>query len=230
MTPRSRPAPARRALLAWWAATAAAAIAAALMTTIPVLAAVPPAAYEAAFQQFQRAAGGGDAATIEQAAEQFGRLVASEPGDPVLLAYSGAATTMRATTTMLPWRKMAFADEGLAQIDKALALLTPELDTLQHKGVASSLETRFVAATTFLRLPAMFNRHARGAKLLDEVLKSPMLAAAPLGFRAAVWMRAGDEAANDKRRDDARQWLQQVVTSGAPQAAVAQARLKELAP
>ena len=200
------------------------------MTTIPVLAAVPPAAYEAAFQQFQRAAGGGDAATIEQAAEQFGRLVASEPGDPVLLAYSGAATTMRATTTMLPWRKMAFADEGLAQIDKALALLTPELDTLQHKGVASSLETRFVAATTFLRLPAMFNRHARGAKLLDEVLKSPMLAAAPLGFRAAVWMRAGDEAASDKRRDDARQWLQQVVTSGAPQAAVAQARLKELAP
>jgi hypothetical protein len=230
MTPRSRPAPARRALLAWWAATAAAAIAAALMTTIPVLAAVPPAAYEAAFQQFQRAAGGGDAATIEQAAEQFGRLVASEPGDPVLLAYSGSATTMRATTTMLPWRKMAFADEGLAQIDKALALLTPELDTLQHKGVASSLETRFVAATTFLRLPTMFNRHARGAKLLDEVLKSPMLAAAPLGFRAAVWMRAGDEAANDKRRDDARQWLQQVVTSGAPQAAVAQARLKELAP
>ena len=233
MTPRktiSRATPTpRRALLAWWLATAASLVAAMLMATGPVHAAVSPQAYTAAFQEFQRAAGG-DEKSIDPAAEQFGRLVSSEPGDPVLLAYSGAATAMRATTTMLPWKKLSFADEGLAQVDKALTLLNAGHDMLMHNGVPATLEARFVAANTFLRMPSAFNRHARGARLLDEVLKSPLFATAPLGFRAAVWMRAADEAANDKHNDQARQWFQQVIASGAPQAATAQAKLKDLKP
>jgi hypothetical protein len=220
----------RRALAAWWGAVVAASLAAMLMTAGPAFSAVPREAYEAAFGIFQKAANGGDEPTIVSAAEQFGRLAAGEPADPVLLAYSGAATAMRANTTMLPWRRLAFADEGLGQIDKALAMLGNEHDTLLHRNVPASLETRFVAASTFLRLPSMFNRHARGARLLDDVLKSPLLAASPLPFRAAVWLRAADEAAAAKRPDEARQWLQQVVASGAPQAAHAQAKLKEMAP
>jgi hypothetical protein len=192
-TPRSRTS--RRALLTWWAASVGAFVAATLMATGPLHAAVPAPAFDAAFQQFQQASARGEAKTIEAAAEQFGRLAAAAPGDPVLLAYSGAATTMRATTTMLPWRKLAHADEGLAQIDKALALLASGHDMPLYRNVPASLETRFVAASTFLRLPAMFNRQARGARLLDEVVKSPLLAAAPEGFRAAVARRAADEAA-----------------------------------
>lgn len=231
MTHTLRPATIRRrALVAWWGPAAAAVLASLLMISGPLVAAAPEPAYDAAFSVFQQAAAGGDAKAIEAAAEQFGRLAAAEPADPVLLAYSGAATAMRATTTMLPWRKLAFADEGLAQLDKALALLNAEHDALLHKNVPATLEARFVAASTFLRLPAMFNRHARGARLLDEVLKSPLLPAAPAGFRAAVWMRAADEAAADKRPNDARQWLQQVVASGAPQATGAQAKLKAIAP
>lgn len=226
---RGRTTLSRRALLACWAATTAAAAAATLMLARPAPAAVPAPAFGAALQQFLRAAGG-DAKAIEPAAEQFARLAAATPGDPVLLAYSGAATAMRATTTLLPWRKLAFADEGLAQIDKALALLGAEHDTLLHNSVAASLETRFTAANTFLRLPTVFNRHARGAGLLDEVLKSPLLASAPAAFRAAVWLRAADEAAQSQRNDEARQWLRQVVASGAPLAAGAQAKLKELKP
>ena len=229
MMPTARSSASRRALLAWWAAVTAASLAATLMIAAPVQAAVPPAAYTAAFQQFQRAAGG-DAGAIEGAAEQFGKLSADEPADPVLLAYSGAATTLRATITVLPWRRLSYADEGLGQIDKALSMLTPEHDALLHNHVPSSLEARFVAASTFLRLPGMFNRHARGARLLDEVLKSPLFDTAPVGFRAAVWMRAADEAAGEKRPDDARRWLQQVVASGAPQAPGAQAKLKEMTP
>ena len=131
---------------------------------------------------------------------------------------------------MMPWRKMGFADEGLAQVDKALAMIGPAHDTLLHRGVPASLEARFTAASTFLRMPAMMNRHARGARLLDEVIKNPLLAASPVGFRATVWMRAADEAAADRHPEQARQWLQQVATSGAPQAAVAQAKLKEMTP
>ena len=233
MTHPPRSSTSRRALLGWWLATATmviATIVATLMIASPLLAAVPPPAFEAAFAQFQKAASTGGSDAIETAAEQFGKLAASDPADPVLLAYSGSATAMRATTTMMPWRKMGFADEGLAQIDKALAMLDPAHDTLQHRGVPASLEVRFTAASTFLRMPAMMNRQPRGTRLLDEVLKSPLLAATPVGFRASVWMRAAETAAADKHPDQARQWLQQVAASGAPQAAMAQARLKEMTP
>ena len=74
----------------------------------------------------------------------------------------------------------------------------------------------------------MFNRHERGARLLDEVLKSPLFDAAPAGFKASVWLRAGLEAQKAQRTDEARQWLQKAAASGAPQAAAAQARLKAL--
>jgi hypothetical protein len=194
--------------------------------TLPALA-FDPSAYEAAFQQFQRAAAG-DEEAIEPAAQQFGALSLAEPADPVLLAYAGAATSMRARTTLLPWKKMSFAEDGLAQLDKALSMLAPAHEKLLHRGTPAALEARFVAAGTFLAMPSMFNRQPRGAKLLDEVLASPQLAAAPLGFKGAVWLRAGSAALADKRADDARRWFQQVISSGAPQAPAAQARLKEL--
>ena len=78
-------------------------------------------------------------------------------------------------------------------------------------------------------MPSMFNRTARGRRLLDEVLQSPLLEASPLPFRGTVWLRAGVAAAADNRPADARRWFEQVVSSGAPQAGAAQAKLKELA-
>ncbi len=186
------------------------------------------ASFEAAFSEFQRANGGVDAA-VEVAAERFASLLLADPANPVLLAYSGAATAMRARTTWLPWKKMNFAEDGLAQIDKALALLTAAHDAPMYRGTPASVETRFTAASVYLALPGLFNRYARGAKLLDEVLASPLLAAAPMAFRGAVWLRAGVEALADKRPDDAKRLLQQVLSSGAPQADRAQAKLQELA-
>jgi hypothetical protein len=130
---------------------------------------------------------------------------------------------------VLPWKKLAYADDGLARLDKALSLLQPAHDAPLHRNTPASLETRFVAANTFLGMPSMFNRQARGRRLLDEVLQSPLLAASPLPFRGTVWLRAGVAAAADNRPADARRWFEQVVSSGAPQADAAQAKLKELA-
>jgi hypothetical protein len=186
-----------------------------------------PTSFAGAFTQFQHALAG-ESAAIDEAARQWRELSDAAPADPVPRAYAGAATAMRATTTLLPWRKMSYAEDGLALIDKALAMLTPAHDAPAHQGVPASLETRLIAATTFLGLPSMFNRSARGAKLLDEVLHSPLLDSAPLPFRGSVWMTAAKEADKAKRPDEARQWLQKVSTSGAPQAAAAQAKLKAM--
>ncbi|MEW6707099.1 MAG: hypothetical protein AB1430_19805 [Pseudomonadota bacterium] len=149
----------------------------------------PEPQFQAAFAQFQHALEGDDDAT-EQAAEAFGRLAQAEPADPVLQAYAGAAVAMKARSTLLPWKKMGYAEEGLARIDKALALLQPAHDTLLHRGTPASLETRFVAATTFLGMPPMFHRHARGAALLEQVLSSPLFAQSPQPFQATVRARA----------------------------------------
>jgi hypothetical protein len=184
-------------------------------------------AYAQAEAQFQHAREG-DKNAVEPAAKLWAEQAAAHPADPVAKAYAGAATALQATTTLLPWRKMGYAEDGLALIDKALAMLTPAHDTALYRGVPVSLETRFVAASTFLGLPGMFNRSARGAKLLSEVLNSPLMNQAPLGFQAAVWMVAANEAHKAQRQEDANARWQKVVASGAPQAPAAQAQLKGL--
>lgn len=197
--------------------------------TVTLAAALPDrsAVHAAALAQFSRAVAGDDSA-VDAALAQWRALMAADPAQPVWRAYAGAATAMQARSTLLPWKKMAYADDGLALIDKALAQLGPAHDSQLVGGVPASLRVRFTAASTFNALPAMFNRGDRGARLMDGLLKSPLLAAAPLAFRGAVWLSAADDAARAQRADESRQWLQKLAASGAPQAAAAQARLKAL--
>lgn len=174
------------------------------------------------------AAQAGDAAALQRAADAFEALLRAQPGNPVLLAYSGAATAMKASTTMLPWKKMGFAEDGLAQLDKALDLLTTAHDAPLYRHTPAVLETRLTAANTFLAVPGFMNRGERGAKLLQQVLDSPLLATSPLPFRGVVWMRAGRQAQRDQRTADARRWYGLVVAQNAPQGKDAQAALKDL--
>jgi hypothetical protein len=220
-SPLQRPSLARRA------ATLALAGAVLLAPMAPVLAATDDTAVAAALAEFQRALGGEQSA-IEPAATQLMKLSQEKPANPVLRAYAGAATAMRASTTLLPWKKLNHAEDGLALVDKALAQLTPAHDAPLYRHVPATLEVRFTAAGTFLAMPSMFNRHERGLKLLDEVAKSPLMDAAPPPFKGLVWMRAGQEAAKAQRNAEAREWFQKVSASGAPQAPAAQARLKDL--
>lgn len=190
--------------------------------------AAPEAAFQSAFQNFI-AASAGDSARAEPAADAFDALLKAEPANPVLMAYAGASTALRAATTMLPMKKMAYAEDGLALLDKSLALLTPAHDGPVQHGTPGVLEVKFVAANTFLAVPSFMNRGARGAKLLNEVLESPLFASAPLPFKGNVWMRAASLAIKEQRAADARRYLNEVIAQGAPQADAAKAKLKDLA-
>ena len=205
----------------------------ALATLASLVAAGPACAaadapFQSAFQSFAQAQAG-DKSAVDTAADAFETLLKTEPTNPVLMAYAGASTTMKATTTSLPWKKMGFAEDGLAQLDKALAMLTPAHDAPLQRGTPGALEVRFVAATTFLGVPPFMNRAERGAKLLGEVLASPLFERAPLPFKGAVWMRAAALAAKDQRKDDARRYFNEVIEHAAPQAEAARVKLKELA-
>ena len=204
---------------------------AALTAGVPALdawaAGVDTGAVAQAVDRLQQAATGQSEA-IEDVLQRFQRLHATDPSDPVLRAYLGAATSMRATTTWMPWKKMQHAEDGLALIDKALAQLGPAHDAPLHRGVPAVLEARFVAAGTFLSLPSLFNRAERGRQQLDAVLKSPLLATAPAPFQAAVWLRAAQQAEQDGQSAMRRQWLQKVAASGAPQAGQARRQLEAM--
>ena len=147
--------------------------------------AVPEAQFQPAFATFMKAADGNSSA-IEQAADAFAVLLKTEPTNPVLLAYTGAATSMKANITMLPWKKMSYAEDGLAQLDKALAMLTPAHNAVVQNGTPGSLEVKLVAANTFLGVPGFMNRHERGVKLVKDLLANPALASTPASFQAAV--------------------------------------------
>ena len=93
---------------------------------------------------------------------------------------------------------------------------------------AVAVETRFVAARTFLAVPSMFNRELRGQRLLDEARAHPAWAQAPARFQAQVWWAAAQQSLKAGRKSEARQLLQQVVAVDGPQAGDARALLKEL--
>ena len=190
--------------------------------------ATPDAQFDPAFAQFQQASKGSESA-IEKSAEAFVALLKSEPTNPVLMAYAGASTSLKATTTMLPWKKMSYAEDGMAMLDKALALLTPAHDAVLQHNLPAALEVKFVASNTFLAVPGFMNRGARGAKLLGEVLASPLFATSPVAFRGDVWLFSAQQALKDKRKDDARKFLDEVIKAKAPQAEVARAQMKALA-
>ncbi len=170
-------------------------------------AALAPDAVIEAGQRLNQTAMAGSASAITQAEAYFAEQVAAHPGDPLLRAYYGASHSRLATTTLLPWRKMSLTEDGLAEIDKALALLGPDHAAAIRRGVSVDLETRFVAASTFLSLPEMFHRKERGQKLLNEVLSHPGFERSPAPFKAAVWSRAASAAQSDGRVADEQHFL-----------------------
>ena len=78
----------------------------------PVAHAMPDAQFQPAQAVFLKAADG-DKSAVEGAADAFAALLKAEPANPVLMVYSGAAISMKATTTFLPWKMLAHAEEGL---------------------------------------------------------------------------------------------------------------------
>ena len=180
--------------------------------------------FQAALQQLISPTG-----SKEIAAESFAALLKKEPTNPLLMAYSGSATSSLATTTSLPWKKMSFAEEGLAMLDKALQLVGASDASEMHGTTPVLLEVKFTASNTFLAVPGFMNRGPRGEKLLAEVLAHKQFEQAPLGFRGAVWMRAARLAHEQKRNEDEKRFLNEVIKNSAPQAEGAKAMLKAVA-
>jgi hypothetical protein len=77
------------------------------MLTMPDANAYSEADFQTAFQSLRAGAG-----NEERAAKAFQNLLSAEPGQPLLMAYAGSATSRLAVTTIFPWKKCRMRKRG----------------------------------------------------------------------------------------------------------------------
>lgn len=144
---------------------------------------VDASSFQSAQAEFTRALKG-DSDAVEPALELFRALSESDPGNPLLAAYFGSAQTLRARDAWMPWNKMKYSEQGLDTLDSALRMLRPEHDAQRTRGVPVSVETRLVAARTFLALPKFLNRGEQGRNLVADTIASPVFQSTPQAVQA----------------------------------------------
>ncbi|MDP2811266.1 MAG: hypothetical protein Q8O34_14070 [Rhodocyclaceae bacterium] len=177
------------------------------------------------------AAAGGDTGATDDAVARLDRLAEAEPADaphrPLILAYLGAAQTLQGRDAWMPWTKMRATERGLATLDKALRRLEPRHESARFRDAPVALETRLVAASTFIAVPGLFNRFDEGKAVLRAALGSPVFAAAPAPLRADLHRQAAIAAARDKKDgEEAAQW--RLAIAAAPTGEIAAAGRKRL--
>lgn len=178
------------------------------------------AEFQQAKQEFRLAK---DEKQIELNAEKFKQQLQQNPGQALLMLYSGAATSKLAMTTILPWKKLSFAEDGLATIDKALHLFAS-----QKHDVAAEIEAKFVAANTFLAVPEFMNRKQRGQQLLEELANHQALNSVEPNLAASILLKAAQQATSTKNFTLARHYLNQILNTQNALQPQAQAMLKGL--
>jgi len=166
---------------------AAFALPAAIPGVIPVALAAPSAddSFDAALREFDAARA--DEKRLDVAVAALRALPADPQRQPLQAAYLGSALALQGKAAWMPWSKMKLTEQGLDQIDAALAMLKPEHGAVLVRGVPVALQTRLAAAATFVAVPdGLFHRRADGRKLLAALRADPLLAGTPAAFRAEV--------------------------------------------
>ena len=139
-----------------------------------------------AAKAFFDAARAGDGSKAEVAADRFSALLEREPTNPLFAAYHASAVVMQARDAWMPWTKMKRLEDGLADMDRALQMLTPQHESEAVNGLPVAMTTRLVAANAFIAVPSFANRGAEGRRLVRGLISSEAFAHAPAPFRISA--------------------------------------------
>lgn len=159
----------------------------------PLIASADETAFAEAQQLFMLARDGRDGA-LEKATDKFNALAEGNAANPLYQSYLGACLALKGGAAWMPWDKIRYTKQGLTKIDAALASL-PSItgDTLEE--IQTRLETKYVAAETFIKIPDnIFHRTSAGRKLLKEVTSSPGYPKTNAKFRVVVEKFASSNA------------------------------------
>lgn len=182
-------------------------------------------AFAEAFAVFQRARE--DNGEIGKAIAAFETLTRQAPQEPLYAAYLGSTLALKARAAWMPWNKMRYAEQGLDQLDRALAALGPADESRLLRGAPVALQTRLVAATTFLQVPnALFHRRAQATRLVAQMLADPSLTAQPASLRASIHQAAAQAARLDGKHAEEMKHLAEIVRIEPAGARAQRARLR----
>lgn len=120
------------------------------------------------------------------AVSKFDALLQRDAANPLFAAYRAAAVVMQARDAWLPWNKLKYLDDGLADTDRALAMIKPQHEQADASGLSVSALVRLVSANTFIAVPSFSNRRADGQRLVREIIANPGFSRAPAPFRISV--------------------------------------------
>jgi len=168
-----------------------------------------------ATQKFETGRAGSAAAT-DAAQKAFQSLLAQDADNPLYLAYYGSTFALQARESALPWKRIARVNEAIGIIDRALALLRPEYDNQELRGMPLPLETRLVAVATYIALPEFFHRGAVARQQLTAALTSPVFATASKELRGRLYYEQSLIAAADGDATQERQALSNVLACAPP--------------
>ena len=153
----------------------------------------------------------GDETQVEPAYERFTQLIETEGATALTLTYLGSIQTLKGRDAWMPWTKMKHVEQGLANIDKGLSLLTSEITPLSqqasYQGLKENFLTRALGATTYSTLPDMFNHFERGYELFLTLLAEPEFKQQPFPASAWVYYYAVQAALRADDLPQATQWL-----------------------
>lgn len=120
------------------------------------------------------------------AASQFDALLERDPANPLFAAYRAAAVVMQARDAWMPWNKLKYLDDGLADTDRALAMLKPQHEQADASGLSVGALVRLVAANTFIAVPSFSNRRADGRRLIRGIVENEGFSRTPAPFRISA--------------------------------------------
>jgi hypothetical protein len=161
---------------------------------------------------YQAAQGNSDA--TEQAVQALTKHIQQQGATPLSLVYLGAAHTLEGRDALLPWNKMKYVEQGIAKIDKGLALIdrTPGSEENNEivMGLPGNLLAQANAATVFAELPDMFSQFDKGYELYLELLANPKLQEAPFAATAWIYHYAIKAALTANDQPQAQAWLNEM--------------------
>jgi hypothetical protein len=173
------------------------------------------ARFQQAAQLFEQARAG-SAAAVGPAQDAFKELLQTDSANPLFVAYYGSTFAMRARDGGAPWQKIKWVNEGINNIDHALALLGPQYDAKTVRGVPISLETRLVAIATYIPLPSLFNRMSVARQQLALAMSDPSFASASNELRGRFYYEDALIAHSDGDAEHERRSLREVVKNAPP--------------
>ncbi len=156
-------------------------------------------------QAYQRARELGQTQAVDEAIGLADGYLQTHPQDGLALTYRGSLATLRAKLSWMPWRKLGWLREGIAQMDDGVALA----DRLTPSSI-QALEARLVRGLTSANIPQAFGRGGIAFADLQAVAAHPRFAQWEPGHRATVlaWLavlhqRQGRDAQSQQLRQQA---------------------------